>query len=291
MPIINNDFPSVLTGDGKMKERVTEFILSWVEDSIFSIPNIDHLVKQVGYSRRTIENWFKEKYGLKLGEYILKRRLSIAAVMLRMTSISITDIAHMFNYHSSQGFARAFRNIMGLTPSEYRAAGVWDFDILQPSFLLSDFKVPELEICELNEVFVYTNTILEHDHLFDVSINDITKSLKKLLIESPERIQQLALIPQRSDLIGKGMSNLVEVIISYFSYDAEVTKKEEYLLTGKYAKLNFEGSWEKYSALNKIAFVRAMVKSNLTLRDGVHLMKVNSYSVEHINFDIYIPVL
>lgn len=280
----------MLIGMEKMKERVTEFILSWVENSVFSIPNIDHIVKQVGYSRRTVENWFKERYGLKLGEYILKRRLSIAAIMLRLTSISITDIAHMFNYHSSQGFARAFKNIMGLTPSEYRAAGAWSFDILQPSFLLADFKVPELEICELNEVFVYTNTILEHDHLFDVSISDITKSLKKLLIDSPETIEQLALIPQRSDLIGKSRSNLVEVIISYFLDDADATKKEEYLLAGKYAKMNFEGSWETYSAFNKIAFVRAMVKNQLTLRDAVHLMRINSYSNTDINFDIYIPV-
>lgn len=274
-----------------MKKRVTEFILSWVEDNIFSIPNIDDLVKQVGYSRRTIENWFKEKYGLKLGGYILKRRLSISAIMLRMTSIPITDIAHLFNYHSSQGFARSFKKTMGLTPSEYRAAGVWDFDILQPSFLLSDFKVPELEICELNEVFVYTDTILEHDHLFDTSVSDITKSLKNLLIKSPERIQQLALIPRRSDLMGKGRSNLVEVVISYFVSKNNVARKEEYLLTGKYAKMAFTGSWETYSAFNKIAFVRAMVKNQLTLRDDIYLMRINSYSHANVSFNIFIPLL
>ena len=86
-----------------MKDSISNYILSWVEENNFTILHIDDLVADIGYSRRTIETWFKEKYRLSLGEYILRRRLSRAAIMLRMTSIPVTDIAYLFHYQSSQG--------------------------------------------------------------------------------------------------------------------------------------------------------------------------------------------
>ncbi len=55
--------------------------------------------------------------------------------------------------------------MMGLTPSEYRCARGWNFDILQPSFLLSEHETPELEVCYLDETFIYTHEFIEHDHL------------------------------------------------------------------------------------------------------------------------------
>ena len=53
----------------------------------------------------------------------------------------------------------------------------------------------------------------------------------------------------------------------------------------------FSGSWEIYSAFNKIAFVKAMVNQRLTLRDGIYLMKINAYSDERVDFDVFIPIL
>lgn len=126
---------------------------------------------------------------MPLGEYILRRRLSLAAIILKMTSIPVTDVAYLLHYHSGQGFSRAFKKMLGLTPTEYRSAKEWDFDILQPSFLLEDFKIPDIKICELNESFTYDNEILEHDHLFDTSVYDITKKIKQLLIEKHPNIQ------------------------------------------------------------------------------------------------------
>ncbi|EOZ1433087.1 helix-turn-helix transcriptional regulator [Enterobacter hormaechei] len=273
-----------------MKDSISNYILSWVEENNFTILHIDDLVADIGYSRRTIETWFKEKYRLSLGEYILRRRLSRAAIMLRMTSIPVTDIAYLFHYQSSQGFSRAFKKMMGLTPSEYRCARGWNFDILQPSFLLSELETPELEVCFLNETFVYTHEIIEHDHLFDTSVHDITKKIKKLLTENRHDIDKIILMPRRPEL-GKSRSYLVEVLISYALQSDTVTNKTSCAVRGRYARMPFSGSWESYSAFNKIGFVKAMVNKRLTLRDGIYLMKINAYSDERVDFDVFIPIL
>ncbi len=39
-----------------MKETIRKHIISWVEDNIYSLANIDDLTKVLGYSRRAIEN-------------------------------------------------------------------------------------------------------------------------------------------------------------------------------------------------------------------------------------------
>lgn len=129
-----------------MKETIRKHIISWVEENIYSLANIDDLTKVLGYSRRTIETWFKQQYGQSLGDYILKRRICRAAVLIRMTSLPITEIAYLFHYQSSQGFARAFKKFTGLSPTDYRRSDVWEFDKLQPSLLLKDVQLPEVEL-------------------------------------------------------------------------------------------------------------------------------------------------
>ncbi|WP_249743905.1 hypothetical protein [Enterobacter cloacae] len=91
--------------------------------------------------------------------------------------------------------------------------------------------------------------------------------------------------------LGKSRSYLVEVLISYSLQSDTTAKRGTCVVKGKYAKMTFSGSWEGYSAFNEIAFVKAMVKKRLALREGIYLMQFNSYSDEHVNFDVFIPIL
>lgn len=273
-----------------MKETIRKHILLWVEDNIYSLGNIDELTKVIGYSRRTIENWFRQRYHQSLGEYIIKRRISRAAVLIRMTPLPITEIAYLFHYQSSQGFARAFKNFTGLSPSEYRQSEVWDFDKLQPSLLLKDIDIPEVKLCELALKFKYNNTVTVHDHIFNPAISDVTKSIKKLLLESHEIITELAISARQADLLSKGRASIVDVNISYFQSGNTSAGENSCLLEGRYAILDFEGDWETYSFFSKFMYMLIMTRYKLKLRNEAHLMKLHFYSEEKIKFSIYIPV-
>ncbi|EFO3029331.1 AraC family transcriptional regulator, partial [Escherichia coli] len=76
--------------------------------------------------------------------------MSRAGVLLRLTSLTVTEIAEILNYSSSQNFTRAFRRFTGKTPSEYRKNKVWDVSVLQNSFLhnltignIYEYNLPE----------------------------------------------------------------------------------------------------------------------------------------------------
>jgi len=57
-------------------------------------------------------------------EYVRKRRLTLAARELTSTDAKVIDIALKYGYDSPDSFARAFRNVHGITPQAARAPGV-----------------------------------------------------------------------------------------------------------------------------------------------------------------------
>lgn len=274
-----------------MKESIRKHILKWVEDNIYSLTSIDVLVQELGYSRRTIETWFRHWYQQPVGEYILKRRISRAAILLRMTSLPVTEIAFLFHYHSSQGFSRSFKKYTGLTPSEYRTSAVWDFNKLQPSLLLENYSIPDVKLCELDESLTYTDLITEHDHIFDPAAKDVTKTIRKTLLNSRATIKEMAILSRRPEALGKSRENLAEVFIAYYSDETPDYSESTCSFFGKYAIVNFDGDWETYSAYSKMIYVWVMAQNKLVLRNDAHLFKLHSYTEEKICFDMYIPVV
>ncbi|HGB1098990.1 TPA: helix-turn-helix domain-containing protein, partial [Salmonella enterica subsp. enterica serovar Enteritidis] len=129
-----------------MLDAVCKYILQWVELNLDTGKSIDDLVPLVGYSRRTIENWFYEKYGITIGNYLFRRRMSRASVLLRLTHLSVTEIATLLNYSSSQNFTRAFRKFTGKTPTKYRKTQTWDVSTIQLS-LLYKFNIKNTHQC------------------------------------------------------------------------------------------------------------------------------------------------
>lgn len=93
-----------------MLNTICHYILQWVEDNLDTGKNINDLVQSIGYSRKTVEMWFYKRYGITIGGYLFKRRMSRASVLLKLTHMSITEIATLLHYSSSQNFARTFKN-------------------------------------------------------------------------------------------------------------------------------------------------------------------------------------
>lgn len=51
-----------------------------------------------------------------LGEYIRKRRLCRAAILVRLTAKSMLDIALSLHFDSQQSFSREFKKLFGCSP-------------------------------------------------------------------------------------------------------------------------------------------------------------------------------
>lgn len=63
---------------------------------------------------------FKKIKGESIGQWILKKRMQMAADMLENGNIGATKIAELVGYHTYSAFSAAFRNYHGTSPAKYK---------------------------------------------------------------------------------------------------------------------------------------------------------------------------
>ena len=80
--------------------------------------------RSAGMSLRSFHRYFPALTGYRFGEYVRKRRLSLASEDLRTGEGSILTIAVESGYDSHEAFTRAFKSEFGVTPSQFRANDV-----------------------------------------------------------------------------------------------------------------------------------------------------------------------
>ncbi|OTQ55177.1 hypothetical protein B6C97_11215, partial [Gilliamella apis] len=112
-------------------------LIVWIEKNLEQPLSIDNVAQKSGYSKWHLQRMFKEVTGQVLGTYIRHRRLTYAALSLRMTSKPILDIAMQYRFDSQQTFTRSFKKQFNETPASYRRGEFWDPTGLTPAIELN----------------------------------------------------------------------------------------------------------------------------------------------------------
>ena len=100
----------------ELAKRTNRFIASHLSERI----TIDRLSTLFHVSPTQLKNCFKGVYGLSVYAYIRAQKMSAAARLLKTTDYTILDIANRFGYDNGSKFAKAFSDVMGMTPNELR---------------------------------------------------------------------------------------------------------------------------------------------------------------------------
>lgn len=133
-------------------------LLVWLESHLDQPLSLDNVAAKAGYSKWHLQRMFKEVTGHAIGAYIRARRLSKAAVALRLTSRPILDIALQYRFDSQQTFTRAFKKQFAQTPAYYRRASDWNSFGIRPPIRLGDFQLPEATYVTLPETVLVGQT-------------------------------------------------------------------------------------------------------------------------------------
>jgi AraC-like DNA-binding protein len=83
--------------------------------------DIEALARSVHLSRAHFIRSFKETFGETPHRYLQRRRLERAMALLRETDRPVTEICFDVGFASLGTFSRTFRDIVGVSPSAYRA--------------------------------------------------------------------------------------------------------------------------------------------------------------------------
>lgn len=79
------------------------------------------LAKATNISVSTLERMFKEHMGTTPKKFILQAKISTACEYLVMSKKSIKTVGESIGFEDHANFTRAFKKLMGISPSQYRA--------------------------------------------------------------------------------------------------------------------------------------------------------------------------
>ncbi len=95
-------------------------VLMYLHDNCKHKITIPKLSKQFHVNRTTLSDRFFEATGETIITYLNKYRINLAAIMLRESNYSISNIAEEVGFNDTAYFAKLFKKYMFHTPSGYR---------------------------------------------------------------------------------------------------------------------------------------------------------------------------
>ena len=96
--------------------RIKELIVAKMEDDL----SLDDMAQSVGLSTAHFARMFRKSTGETPHQFVLRQRLERAKAMLRPPDARVLDVAVACGFKTQQHFAQAFREVWGVSPSEYR---------------------------------------------------------------------------------------------------------------------------------------------------------------------------
>jgi transcriptional regulator GlxA family with amidase domain len=124
-PEIRRRFKSAQLGSHLVREHRDEVVLDvqlYLQEKLANPLSMASIAKHFGLSERTLTRRFQRAAGTTPWQYLLNLRLSEAESLLRTSNLSITEVAAEIGILDSAHFARQFKKINRLSPSEYRKA-------------------------------------------------------------------------------------------------------------------------------------------------------------------------
>ncbi|ELW2045275.1 helix-turn-helix domain-containing protein, partial [Escherichia coli] len=141
-----------------IRQKILQQLLEWIECNLEHPISIEDIAQKSGYSRRNIQLLFRNFMHVPLGEYIRKRRLCRAAILVRLTAKSMLDIALSLHFDSQQSFSREFKKLFGCSPRVYRHRDYWDLANIFPSFLIRQQQKTECRLVNFPETPIFGNS-------------------------------------------------------------------------------------------------------------------------------------
>ncbi|MGR7434512.1 helix-turn-helix domain-containing protein [Klebsiella aerogenes] len=95
-------------------------IIEWIEDNIFTALPVTAISRKSGYSHWYFQRQFALITGYTLGTYVSRRKMTIAAGILKQTKDSALSISLLLGFEGQATFCRTFRRHFGMSPTSYR---------------------------------------------------------------------------------------------------------------------------------------------------------------------------
>ncbi|WP_044874901.1 DNA-binding response regulator [Pseudomonas sp. LFM046] len=122
-PLLDCDLPlpdSIRLTANHQKHKALGVVMPYIDQNFRDSVDQKELARRCGMTPFRFSRLFKEVNGVGFMEYVLGRRMEYAKQLLENSQMPVTSIGYEAGFKDPSYFARAFKQLVGCTPSEYR---------------------------------------------------------------------------------------------------------------------------------------------------------------------------
>lgn len=101
------------------KNQLLHNITRFIDDNILNIKGMKSITDKFPFDSSYLSSIFKKFTGLSLHQYLIKKRMEQAHILLINKNKSVKEVAEVLNYTSANNFSRAFKLYYNLYPIDY----------------------------------------------------------------------------------------------------------------------------------------------------------------------------
>ena len=109
-----------LVQSSKMSDYYIKEAINYIEQNFQNNITIEDIAAVCGINRSYFGKIFRNSIGRSPQEFLMNYRMVKATELLKLTSLSIAEIASAVAYENQLHFSRAFKTIYGISPREWR---------------------------------------------------------------------------------------------------------------------------------------------------------------------------
>ena len=96
--------------------------LKYIDREYPNLTRTNQVAQAISYSEYYLSHTFKERMGMTIKEYLMRKKMKMAVDLLTTSSMTITEIAETLSFNTLHSFNTAFKRYMQISPREFRCS-------------------------------------------------------------------------------------------------------------------------------------------------------------------------
>ena len=106
---------------GKIQDFYIKEAVTFIEQNFQNDISVEDIARHCGLNRSYFGTLFRQSLGQTPQEFLIQYRMVKATELLKLTRLSVQDIASAVGYSNPLHFSRAFKKVYGKSPRVWRS--------------------------------------------------------------------------------------------------------------------------------------------------------------------------
>lgn len=118
--LIRSSTSTQISKGNRLRDFYIKEAFSFIEQNFQNDISVEDIAAFCGLNRSYFGKIFRENMGKSPQEFLISYRMTKASELLKLTDLSIADIGNAVGYPNQLHFSRAFKNVYGISPRQWR---------------------------------------------------------------------------------------------------------------------------------------------------------------------------